>query len=223
MIKPELDKMGFKYGRDKLRKLLRSHNLLIKRRTPFKPKTTRQDPALKPSLNLLKETTITAPNQAFCSDITYLITKKGVAYLSLISDMYARDIVGWHLAENLTTEGPLNALKMAMRQLPKGITPIAHSDRGCQYASHKYRDYLASHGWQSSMTEELHCYENAMAERINGILKNEYYLDFVFPSIEDARAAVKRAIDIYNNHRPHQSLNYRTPTSIRKAFKTHAA
>ena len=219
-IRPELRRAGFDIGRNRLGALLKREGLLVERRKVFRCRTTRQDPSLVPSPNLVKGMSIDRPDQALCSDITYVYTEEGFLYLSLVMDMFARDIVGWALGDTLETEdGPLKALKMAAKAVGPGKDVVAHSDRGCQYGSHAYRKLLDALGWRSSMTEELHCYENAMAERLNGILKGEYFLDRHFRTKDEARRAVEEAIWIYNHRRLHEKLGYRTPAAFRAAWK----
>ena len=130
--------------------------------------------------------------------------------------MWSRKIVGFHVGASLETEGALSALTMALASLGSGARPVHHSDRGCQYASHLYVGKLQETGLQISMTEELHCYENALAERVNGILKQEYYLGSCFRNKNQAKAAVKEAVYLYNTRRPHMSLNYETPEKMHR-------
>ncbi len=151
--------------------------------------------------NLVKDLTIDSRNQDVCSDITYIYTKEGFVYLSLMMDIYAKDIVGYEIRDDLTAEGPLAVLRMTSKKLGPKAKPIACSDRGCQYASHMYRNLLDTLGWRFSMTEKLHCYENGMAERLNDILKNEYFLDAKYKRKEEAREAIKTAIWTYNHYR----------------------
>ena len=219
-IRPELQKAGFDIGRNRLGALLKREGLLVKRRKVFRCRTTKQDPSLVPSPNLVKGMTIDRPDQALCSDITYVYTEEGFLYLSLVMDMFAKDIVGWAVSDTLETEaGPLKALKMAARTVGAGKDVVAHSDRGCQYGSWLYRELLKALGWRSSMTEELHCYENAMAERLNGILKGEYFLDRHFKTKAEARKAIAEAIWVYNHRRLHESLGYKTPAAFRAEWK----
>ena len=215
-IKPKLAAADALIGRNKLNALLKKNNLLVEKRKVFRPKTTQQDPSLPVSRNLVKDMELTRPNQAVCADITYISTGEGFLFLALVMDMVAKDIVGWDISESLEADGAVRALKMAGRRLPKGSKVVAHSDKGCQYGSRKYLEVLAALGWQSSMTEELHCYENAMAERLNGILKGEYYLDCCFRTKAEAIAAVKRVIEIYNTRRLHEKLGYKTPAAYRE-------
>ncbi len=219
-IRPELHKAGFDIGRNRLGALLKREGLLVERRKVFRCRTTKQDPSLVPSPNLVKGMTLTAPDQAVCSDITYIYTEEGFVYLSLVMDMFAKDIVGWAMSDTLETEaGPLKALKMAAKTVGPGKEVVAHSDRGSQYGARVYRELLDDLGWRPSMTEELHCYENGMAERLNGILKGEYFLDRHFKTKGEARKAVEEAIWIYNHRRLHEKLNYKTPAAFRAEWK----
>ena len=219
-IRPELLKAGFDIGKNRLNDLLKRKGMLVEPRKVFHCRTTKQDPSLVPSPNLVKDMTIDRPDQALCSDITYIYTEEGFIYLSLMEDMFVRDIVGWATSDTLETEsGPLKALKMAAKTVGSGKEVVAHSDRGCQYGSHAYRELLNALGWKSSMTEELHCYENGMAERLNGILKGEYLLNRHFKTKAEARKAIKEAIWIYNHRRLHEKLNYKTPAVFRAEWK----
>ena len=130
--------------------------------------------------------------------------------------MWSRKIVGFNVGDSLETEGALLALAMALASLKHGEKPIHHSDRGCQYASHLYVGKLQEAGLQISMTEEFHCYENAMAERVNGILKQEYYIGSCFRNKNQAKAAVRQAVYLYNTRRPHMSLDYKTPENMHR-------
>ena len=222
-IRPELHKAGFDIGRNRLGELLKREGLLVERRRVFRCRTTKQDPSLVPSPNLVKDMAVDRPDQALCSDITYIYTEEGFLYLSLMADMFAKAIVGYAISDTLETEdGPLRALQMAAKTVGAGKEVVAHSDRGCQYASHAYRKMLDDLGWKSSMTEELHCYENAMAERLNGILKGEYFLDRRFRTKSEARTAIEEAIWIYNHRRLHEKLGYKTPAAFRAEWRTAA-
>ena len=209
-LKPVLLKMGYKFGRDQLFNLLRRENLLIQRRRKYVKTTNSRHRFLKYG-NLLKELEISRSNQVYVSDITYIRTIKGFGYLSLITDASSRKIVGYNLSRDLGIKGCMRALRMALRQVPKGIDLIHHSDRGIQYCSYDYTDLLKKHGVRISMTEQDHVYENALAERVNGILKEEFLLGETLASYEIAQIMVKESIQIYNQERPHLSLNYETP------------
>ena len=157
-IRPELNRAGSGIGRNRLGELLKREGLLVERRRVFRCRTTKQDPSLVPSPNLVKGMALTAPDQALCSDITYIHTEEGFLFLSLMEDMFAKDIVGYAVSDTLETEdGPLRALRMAAKAVGAGKGVVAHSDRGCQYASPAYRKMLDAIGWTSRMTEELHC------------------------------------------------------------------
>jgi putative transposase len=206
---------GFKVGRDKLFDILREHEMLVKRKKAS-CKTTDSYHRFHKYNNLVKDMEVTAPNQVWASDITYIRTIKGFCYLALITDMYSRKIVGYDLSDTLELTGCLGAFKRAQKTARPAAGLVHHSDRGFQYCSNQYVDELKKHGVLLSMTEENHCYENAMAERVNGILKDEFYLDQCFYSTEHARVAAKNAIEIYNSKRLHISLGYKTPDSVFK-------
>jgi transposase InsO family protein len=161
------------FGRDKFFALLREHDLLVERKCQY-CKTTHSYHHFHKYSNLIRDLTPTRPNQVWASDITYLRTEKGFVYLSLLTDMYSRKIVGWSVSESLSIEGCVTSLKKALRENPVRQSLIHHSDRGVQYCSHDYVKLLNKNKIGISMTEENHCYENAMAERVNGILKDEY-------------------------------------------------
>lgn len=215
-IRPAMAREGVTMGVDRFYGLMRRNGMMVPKRRKYSCRTTRQDRSLAPSPNLVRGMAIDAPDQALCSDITYIYTEEGFLFLSLMMDMYARDIVGWDVRASLNAEGPLAALAMASRALRPGARPVAHSDRGCQYASRAYREELAALGWKSSMTEELHCCENAMAERLNGILKHEYFLDAHFRTRREAARAVEAAVRTYNTRRLHSKCGYMTPAAFRR-------
>lgn len=200
-------------GRDRFFNLLRSNNLLVPK-LRRKRRTTYVDKSLPLRQNLIKDLVVTRANQVWVSDITYIPVGDYFVYLSLITDVYSRKIVGWHVHPTLSTEGCLEALKMALKTVRPGEKVIHHSDRGCQYASHEYAEALERAGITISMTEEQHCYENGLAERVNGILKLEYGLEFNQRTYENCVKNVKQAIEFYNTQRPHQSLSYRTPSEV---------
>jgi len=214
LIKNELEENNACLGRDRFFDLLRPNDLLIERKKSFIPKTTNSRHSLPVFRNLIKETEATAPNQIWVSDLTYIRTEEGFIYGALITDAYSRKIVGAYAGYTLEAEGCINALNGAIKELPENRFPIHHSDRGCQYCCHSYVDILQKRNLSVSMTEENHCYENAMAERVNGILKQEYGLDYTFPTKEQAVTAFYEAVNLYNNRRPHMSLNYMIPAIV---------
>jgi putative transposase len=184
--------------------------LLVKKRKRY-VKTTYSRHGFRKYRNLIKDKEITRRDEVYVSDITYIDTVEGYCYLSLVTDVATRKIKGYHLSKELTMDGTLAALKEAV----KGVNTegmIHHSDRGIQYCSNEYVGYLEGKGIRISMTEENHAYENAIAERVNGILKDEFYLGEKLRSYENALMQVEDAVKIYNDERLHQSLGYTTPT-----------
>jgi putative transposase len=204
-----------KVGRDKLFDILRDKNMLVKRKKAY-CKTTNSYHHFHKYKNLIKDLQVTASNQVWVSDITYIRTVKGFCYLALITDMYSRKIVGYDISDSLELTGCLRAFKLALRTARPATGLIHHSDRGIQYCSHQYVKALKEQKIKISMTEENHCYENALAERVNGILKDEFYLDQCFFSTQLAKIAAKNAIEIYNSKRLHLSLGYKTPNMVFK-------
>lgn len=202
-------------GRDKFFGLLGRSSLLVKRRRKY-VSTTNSYHRFRVYKNKLKNKVLSKSNQAWVSDITYIRTTKDFAYLFLITDAFSRKIVGWHLSESLKISGAVEALRMAIRQSGETKDVIHHSDRGIQYCSKDYVRRLKKANIEISMTEENHCYENATAERVNGILKQEYGLDETFTPPQAIRA-VKEAIWLYNMERPHWSLNLLTPEEVHQA------
>ena len=212
-LKDELMKIGVKIGRDRLFDLLRDNDMLV-RRKKASFKTTNSYHHFHKYNNLIKDLKITKPNQVWVSDITYIRTVKGFSYLALITDLYSRKIVGYDVSDSLELAGCLRALKKALANARHAEDLIHHSDRGIQYCSKQYVAELQKRNIQISMTEENHCYENAVAERVNGILKDEFYLDQCFANLSHAKKAIKSAINVYNNRRLHLSLNLKTPESV---------
>jgi Transposase and inactivated derivatives len=213
VLKDDLQVVG-KTGRDKFFDILRKYNLLVKRKRSY-TKTTNSYHRFRCWKNLIKDKKMTRPSECWVSDITYLRTLHGFVYLFLITDLYSRKIVGWNLNKSLSIEGGLLALSMALRQRQDKTLPLTHhSDRGIQYCCNTYVKQLQNNKIEISMTEENHCYENSTAERVNGILKDEFLLDSVFKDYNDATKAVKDAIQIYNDYRPHWSLDLRTPSAV---------
>jgi transposase InsO family protein len=206
---------GLKVGRDKLFDILRQHQMLVKRKKAS-CRTTYSFHRFHKYKNLVKGMAVTAPNQVWVSDITYIRTVNGFCYLALITDLFSRKIVGYDLSDTLELAGCLGAFKRAQRAARPAAGLVHHSDRGVQYCSNQYVEELKKHNVRISMTEENHCYENAVAERVNGILKDEFYLDQCFFSTDHARMAAKNAIDIYNSKRLHLSLGYKTPNNVFK-------
>lgn len=206
---------NLKIGRDKLFNILRANNRLIKPRRAS-CRTTNSYHHFHKYNNLIKDFTPTEINQVWVTDITYIRIVNGFCYLALVTDLYSRKIVGFDTSDSLELLGALRAVKMAMRNADNLKKLIHHSDRGVQYCSYQYTGVLLKKEIKISMTEDNHCYENAVAERVNGILKDEFYLDITFFSTKIAQKAVKNAIKLYNNERLHLSLGYKTPNSVYK-------
>jgi transposase InsO family protein len=214
-IKPDFHKLDIKVGRDKLFDILRTHDMLIKRKKAY-CKTTNSYHRFYKYNNLIKDIEITRPNQVWVADITYVRMVKGFCYLALITDLYSRKIVGYDVSDSLELSGCIRALKMALKTARPADGLIHHSDRGIQYCSNQYTQILIDKNIKISMTEENHCYENAIAERVNGILKDEFYLDQCFFNLKSAEKAAQNAIKIYNSKRLHLSLDYKTPNMVYK-------
>lgn len=214
-LRPSFETAHIKVGRDKLFDILREYNMLVKRKKAS-CKTTNSYHHFHKYSNLVKDMEITAPNQVWVADITYIRTVKGFCYLALITDLYSRKIVGYNISDTLELTGCLGAFKRAQKAARPAAGLVHHSDRGIQYCSNQYINELKKHKVRISMTEENHCYENAVAERVNGILKDEFYLDQCFFSTKHAKVATKSAIKLYNNKRLHLSLGYKTPNMVFK-------
>lgn len=205
-----LAEQQIKLGRDKLYDLLREHHLLRTKRRRRVRTTNSQHPFYKYA-NLTQELSISCPNQLWVSDMTYIRTGNDFSYLSLITDAYSHKIVGWALDTTLQTKGTLAALQMAVKNLQKGKERlIHHSDRGIQYCSKEYIQLLCSHNIQISMTNQGDPGENALAERINRTIKDEFNCR-AFLSFDLAKAAITKSILAYNQLRPHASCDYLTP------------
>lgn len=213
MLQSEFNKAGIKIGRDRFFRVLKERELLVSR-LPRGPQTTCSAHNLPVYGNKIRDVEVTHPNQIWVADITYIRTDEGFAYLSLITDVYSHKIVGWHLGSLMSTEETLYALKMALREKPKSDHPIHHSDRGSQYCSYAYVEKIESAGMIVSMTEKNHCAENAMAERMNGILKQEYGLGNRFRTKAQALRSVTQAVSLYNYRRPHLNLQKRIPGDV---------
>ncbi|QDO94622.1 IS3 family transposase [Formosa sediminum] len=211
----EFYKANLKVGRDSLFSVLRKYNMLTLRKKTS-ARTTNSYHRFYKYNNLIKDMEITRPNQVWVNDITYIRTIKGFCYLALITDMYSRKIVGYDLSNSLELKGCVRPLNKALYQAKNVKGLIHHSDRGIQYCSNVYTQILKRNKIDISMTEENHCYENAMAERVNGILKDEFYLDQTFDNVAHAKRATKNAINLYNEIRLHLSLDYKTPNMVYK-------
>lgn len=199
-------------GRDKFFALLRANGLLMRKSKTYRPITTQSWKHYHKYSNLIKDYEPSSANQLYVADITYIRNVEDrFYYLSLLTDAYSRKIVGWSLEDSLEMSGPIKALKMALEALPQGSSLIHHSDRGVQYCSKEYTSILQRIKSQISMTENGDPRENAIAERVNGILKEEWLNREHITTLSQARHVVGRVIDIYNNQRPHSSVEMLTP------------
>jgi putative transposase len=203
-------------GRDKFFDVLRDAGLLVKRKRKYAV-TTQSFKRFYEFSDLFNGKTWTRPNQAWVCDITYIRVGDTFRYLFLITDAFSRKLVGWSLSGTLETKGAIKALKMALKQASGTKGTIHHSDRGFQYCSGEYTDLLKKAGILSSMGQAGNCYDNAMAERMNGILKTEYGLDETFRNAITAYEAVKQAVKCYNEQRPHWALNLKIPAVVHNA------
>ncbi|QDF77010.1 IS3 family transposase [Shewanella marisflavi] len=212
LLKPKLREEGIKLGRDAFFDYLRDERLLVRPKRNF-TKTTNSRHWMKKHPNLLKDYKPRYPEDVWVSDITYVHSNAGVHYLSLVTDAFSRKIMGYELSNEMRATDVVKALDMAMRTRQYRCSCIHHSDRGVQYCSGVYQDRLKSGAIKPSMTDGYDCYQNALAERVNGILKQEFLL-YECKDIVELEQLVKESISIYNNMRPHLSLGMKTPNEV---------
>jgi transposase InsO family protein len=212
LLRSDIDALGIKIGRDALFEYLRSEHLLIKPKKNY-TKTTDSKHWLRKYPNLMLGVKAQRPEQYFVSDITYIKSREKTHYLSLVTDAYSRKIMGFKLSDDMSTENVVQALHMAVLKRKTQQSLIHHSDRGLQYCSSLYQNALKENGILPSMTDGYDCYQNAMAERINGILKQEFLINKCNNG-KELKQLVKESINTYNNKRPHLSLNMKTPNFI---------
>ncbi|MFO7613858.1 MAG: IS3 family transposase [Bacteroidales bacterium] len=207
-------------GRDGFYNLLRRNGLLVRRRRN-RVVTTNSFHWLRKYPNLIRDLKATRPNQIWVSDITYIKTDEGFLYLFLLTDLYSRKIIGWKLADNMGSENAVMALEQAIANangLVRGT--IHHSDRGMQYCSGDYVKILQGNQMRISMTENGDPYENAVAERVNGILKDEWLYEMQLKNQKHSLEILNQIIALYNENRPHLSLNYQTPDMVYNNHQT---
>ena len=217
VIKHQLEAEGLRIGRDRFFTLLRQHDLLIRPKGRHRVTTTNSNHWMKKYPNLIRALTVTRPNELWVADITYVRLEPEFRYLSLLTDAYSHKIVGYALSTGLETEGPLVALRQALRQRRPEADGrhqplIHHSDRGVQYCSKAYTDLLEEQQIQISMTEHGDPYENAIAERLNGILQYEFDLIDGFENHGQMVKQLNQAVRLYNDERPHASCDGLTPS-----------
>lgn len=204
---------GLKIGRNRLFEILREAGALIRKKRSY-VRTTNSAHGFAIAMNHMRGLQIDRAHQVWVSDITYVRTRQGFVYVSLITDAYSRKIIGSDVSASLSIEGSLRALKRAMGQSKDLRGVIHHSDRGVQYCSGAYRQRLASRGMISSMASTGNPYENAIAERVNGILKQEFGFDGTFATLAAVQRALSEAVHLYNTRRLHQSLGYNVPAEV---------
>ena len=213
-IKPELKSAGLKVGRDKLFAWMREYGLLVQPRKRY-VQTTMSKHWMRKYPNLVKDTVITKPEQVWVSDITYIKTEEGNCYLNMITDAYSRKIVGYVLEDNMEAVHMVKALRMALRNKEdKQSETIHHSDRGSQYCSQDYVEVAINNYIKMSMTENGDPYENALAERMNRTIKEEFGLDTIVKTKAQVMQVVKESVELYNNYRPHLALKMKTPAEV---------
>lgn len=215
LVEAELKQAGVRVGRDRFFEVLREHELLLEPKRAEVPRTTQSYHGLPVFRNEIREVKIGRPNQVWVADLTYLRTEEGFLFLALVTDVFSRHIVGYDCGESLESIGCQRALEQGLKQLPEEAErPIHHSDRGTQYGCREYVELAVRAGLRMSMTEIDHCAENALAERMNGILKGEYGLDQRFKSKAQCRKAVDQAIYLYGTRRPHTALDNQFPAVV---------
>lgn len=214
LLKPSFEAQGIKLGRDGLFDYLRDQKLLV-RPTKRYTKPTHSQHWMKKHPNLLTTQLIERPEQVFVSDITYVDTQAGVQYVSLVTDAFSRKIMGFEVSADMRTENIVKALHQAIGSRESQQPLIHHSDRGVQYCSAQYQGVLMRNQIRPSMTDGYDCYQNALAERINGILKQEFLLHRC-KDLDELKVVVKESIAIYNQLRPHLSLGMKTPEEVHK-------
>lgn len=219
MLSEPLRREGISLGRDTMFDVLRNARMLVPPRRAYH-KTTNSHHHLRRHPNLLKagpeQVCVTGSEQVWVADITYLPTAGKYVYLSLVTDAHSRKIVGWHVHDSLQTEEVAQAMKMALRSRHTRQRLVHHSDRGIQYCSNYYQELHRRHGVTCSMTDGYDCYQNAMAERVNGILKTEFLLQPA-ADLRQARQMVQESVQIYNCERLHLSLKMKTPDAVHRA------
>lgn len=219
LLKDEFERQGIKIGRDALFDYLRSESMLIRPKKNYL-KTTNSKHWLRKHSNLMKDIKASYPEQYFVSDITYIKSRERTHYLSLVTDAFSRKIMGYHLSDDMSAENVVKAMQMAIQNRITDRMLVHHSDRGLQYCSAIYQKELAQHRIKPSMTDGYDCYQNAIAERVNGILKNEFLINQCNTG-KELKLLIKESIETYNNNRPHLALNMKTPNFIhnKKSFE----
>ena len=213
MLQPFLQHQNIRMGRDNFFDLLRENKLLVRKRKRS-VHTTNSKHFFYRYPNLVKGFTPLHAHELWVADITYIpVAEERFAYLYLITDAYSRKIVGFHVSDNMRVDSAAIALEKALEQKPPDAIVIHHSDRGMQYCSGEYVKLLLEHHALISMTVNGDPYENALAERVNGILKTELIAGS-YPTLKEASLHIARCITIYNYRRVHSSINYQIPHQV---------
>jgi len=221
LLYPFMQEYDIKMGRDALFDLLSAHGMLIRVRKRY-IKTTFSNHWMRKYSNLIINFTPSKPNELWVSDISHWKTGTNIFYLHLITDAFSRKIVGYQVSVNLLGSETIKALKMALRELSSSFQNqfqlIHHSDRGAQYCANLYVNLLKEKQIRISMTQNGDPLENAIAERVNGIIKEEYLLNYQCDNINDARKLLAKAVSLYNNERPHSSIGNFTPQFVHTQY-----
>jgi len=213
-LKEQMNNLNIKIGRNKFFDFLRANNLLIPKTRNYHITTNSKHQFFKYK-NLIKDKVPTRPEQLWVSDITYIKTENGHNYLAIVTDAFSKKIMGYKLDKHMKASLCVDALKMAIKnRIYPNQKIIHHSDRGFQYCSNEYVSFATKNNLIMSMTEQYDPYENAIAERINRTLKYEYGLKLTIKNTDLAQKITKQAVNIYNNLRPHLSLNLRKPNEV---------
>tara|TARA_Y100001001_G_scaffold29433_1_gene24581 strand:- start:65 stop:796 length:732 start_codon:yes stop_codon:yes gene_type:complete len=221
LLREEFQALGIKLGRDGLFDYLRQHQLLVHPKKNY-TKTTDSRHWMRKHPNLFAGCELHRPEQVFVSDITYVESDEGVHYLSLVTDAFSRKIVGHNLSHEMKASDTVAALNQAVRYRMTDQPLIHHSDRGIQYCSSLYQGVLRKHQIRPSMTDGYDCYQNALAERVNGILKQEFLVHRC-RTFAELDLLIKESVDAYNTCRPHLSLGMKTPQEVHEKASTHGA
>ena len=215
LIAEVMKQKAIKVGRDKLFKVMRDNDLLIAPRRRY-VQTTNSRHRYKKYPNKAKDIVVREPDQLWVSDITVIKAEDGYCYLNMVTDAYSRKIVGYAVADNMEAESMIGALRMALSQKRPLAVPMHHSDRGTQYCCALYENLMKSNNCIISMTENSDPYENALAERMNRTIKEEFGLDRIVKNKALVYKIVDEAIELYNCYRPHISLKMKTPNEVHK-------
>lgn len=213
----ELRELGV--GRDRLFAIMKANHLKIHPKRQYHV-TTNSHHRFRKHSNLVEHLKVTRPEQVWVSDITYLGNRDVPMYLSLVTDAYSKKIMGFNVSDSLNAHGAVSALKQAVKNRVYREEQLTHhSDRGLQYCCNQYQSILTKHGISCSMTQQYDPYQNAVAERVNGILKQEFIKDILVKDVTLMNKIVGQCINIYNNERPHYSCQYKTPEHMHKQRK----